>query len=180
MKGPVKKSIIVFVLFCCAAAGNAQTANKGEPRWESNLSLGYTKYLSVENPTEGTLVNMNRHIGIIKSFWFYPFLPRVLALGLSFDYVIDDLPLSLNAALNLPFKVFVPFVSAGAGFSFSGSTLQNYGGGLKVRTGKRFGLIAEYRHYSIKKKTQAELPNGETSSVTRESNYFGLGIAYLY
>jgi hypothetical protein len=176
----MKKSIIFFVLFCCAAAGYAQTAKKGEPRWESNLSLGYIKYVGLVNPPAGFIDNMNRKIAIVKSFWFYPFLPRLLSLGLSFDYVTDDLPLSLNAALNLPTKFIVPFVSAGVGASISGSSLQNYGGGIKFRTGRRFGLIAEYRHYSIKKKTRASGMSNETSYVKRQSNYFGAGIAYLY
>ena len=72
------------------------------------------------------------------------------------------------------------FVCAGAGASISNSTLQNIGGGLKFRTGKRFGLIAEYRHYSIKKRTQDWGPGNEVSFIKRQSNYFGLGIAYLY
>jgi hypothetical protein len=178
---PKKKVIIILLLLLVPLAlGRAQTAKKGEPHWESNLSLGYTNYLAVENPPTGWVDDMSRHIGIIKSFWYYPFLPRVLALGLSFDYVIDDLPLSLNASLNLPWKIFVPFVSAGAGFSFSGNTLQNYGGGLKIRTGKRFGLIAEYRHYRINKKSQGVVPGDEIVHLIRKSNYFGLGIAYLY
>lgn len=179
MKGPVKKGILVVAVFCCAAAGYAQTAKKGEPRWESNLSIGYIGYQAVVNPPPG-FTEMTRHIAIIKAFWFYPFLPRILSLGLSFDYVTDDLPLSLNAALNLPMKFLVPFMSAGAGASVSGSTLQNYGGGLKFRTGKRFGLIAEYRHYSIRKKTANFGMSDENFYVKRTSDYFGLGIAYLY
>ena len=179
MNGPMKKSIVAFVLFCCAAAGYAQTAKKGEPRWESNLSIGYIDYQDIVNPPAG-YVAMTRHIGIVKSFWFYPFLPRILSVGFSFDYVTDDLPLSVNIALNLPMKFIVPFISAGTGASISNSTLQNYGGGLKFRTGKRFGLIAEYRHYSIKKRTQDWGPGSEVSYLIRKSNYFGLGIAYLY
>ena len=173
----MKKSIIFFVLFCCATAGFAQTAKKGEPRWESNLSLGYIGYQGIESPPPG-VDNMTRHIAIVKSFWFYPFLPRILSIGLSFDYVVDDLPLSANIALNLPIKFIVPFVSAGAGASISNSTLQNYGGGLKFRTGKRFGLVAEYRHYRIKKRAQ-QSGSGRPDVVTM-SNYFGVGIAYLY
>jgi len=175
----MKKIIIVFVLFCCAAAGYAQTAKKREPHWESNLSLGYIGYQSVLNPPAG-FTDMTRHIAIVKSFWFYPFLPRILAVGFSFDYVIDDLPLAANIALNLPTKFIVPFVCAGAGASVSNSSLQHFGGGIKIRTGKSFGLIAEYRHYHVKKKTP-DFGMGENNSYVRtQSNYFGLGIAYLY
>lgn len=174
----MKKSIIFFVLFCCAAAGFAQTAKKGEPRWESNLSIGYIKYEANSSIPTSTVDYMDRHIAIVKSFWFYPFLPRILAIGLSFDYVIDDLPLSANIALNLPMKFIVPFVCAGAGASISSSTLQHFGGGIKIRTGKRFGLVAEYRHYKVKKK--ARTGGGGSPDVITMSNYFGLGIAYLY
>jgi len=175
-----KTSVTILALLISAGFCMAQAAKKGEPRWESNLSLGYISYSEVQDPPAGYVDDMTRHLAIVKSFWFFPFLPRVVALGLSFDYVIDDLPLSLNVALNLPAKFFVPFVSAGAGFSFSGNTLSNYGGGLKLRTGRRFGLIFEYRHYKIKKNVIAYGAYETGSHVIRESNYFGFGIAYLY
>jgi hypothetical protein len=170
----------LVILFVSAALCQAQTARKREPHWESNLSLGYIDYTSVQNPPEGFVDDMTRHFAIVKSFWYFPFLPRIVSLGLSFDYVVDDLPISLNAALNLPTKFFVPFVSAGTGFSFSGNSLQNYGGGIKLRTGKKFGLILEYRHYRIKKKTLTSFPDDPSSYVIRDSDYLGFGFAYLY
>jgi len=176
-----RTTVAILLLIITAASGMAQTApaaQKKIPRWESNLSVGYIDYTSVQDPATGNIDDMDRHIGIVKSFWYYPFLPRVVAFGLSFDYIVDDLPICVNVALNLPMKFFVPFVSAGTGFSFSGSTLQDYGGGVKLRTGKRFGLVFEYRHYKIKKHSSGVLE--ESSTVVRESGYFGAGIAYLY
>jgi hypothetical protein len=172
-------AVLVLLLFFLIA-GSGAAAERNAPRWESNLSVGYIKYEPLLDPPQGRVENPNRPIGIVKAFWFYPFLPRVLAVGLSFDYVIEDLPLSANISLNLPLKVVVPFVSAGTGFSFSGSKLQNYGGGVKLRLGKQFGLIGEYRHYKSNKKSRVTVPSEPRTNVIRESNYFGAGIAYLY
>jgi opacity protein-like surface antigen len=180
-------AVLAIAALLSTVAAFGQEAGKTVSRWESNLSIGYIGYDNEDSPPPpdvvwldgtppaGQVDDMNRHIAIIKSFWFYPFMPHVLALGLSFDYVTDDLPISINAALNVPTKTIVPFVSAGAGFSFSGSTLRNYGGGLKVRFGKKIGMIAEYRHYTIKKH-----PFTGGDPVTRLSHYYGAGIAYLY
>ncbi len=185
--GRIMRKSLLFVLAFLASAAlcraqateTAQTAKPHQHRWESNLSGGYIGYITVEQPETGTVDDMNRHIAIVKSFWFYPFLPRIVAVGLSFDYVTDDLPLSLNVSLNLPLKKVVPFVSAGVGASISGSSLRNVGGGIKWRTGEHFGLVAEYRYYRIKKNTSG-LPGEVSTHVLRTSNYFGAGIAYLY
>ena len=178
----MRKTICALVILLAAASfGRAQDAAKKKiPRWESNLSAGYIEYTSIQESGTGSVDNMSRHIGIVKSFWYYPFLPRIVSLGLSFDYVIDDLPICVNAAINVPFKFFVPFVAAGTGFSFSGSTLQSYGAGFKLRTGKKFGLIAEFRHYQIKKKSNTFGTNEEPTYTIRDTAYFGFGIAYLY
>jgi len=182
-----RPAAIALGVLISAVLAVGQEDKKPVSRWESNLSIGYIGYDKTDQEPEepiyvaagtepnGGIDDMNRHIAIVKSFWFYPVMPHILALGLSFDYVTDDLPMSLNVALNLPTKIVVPFVSAGAGFSFSGSSLQNYGGGLKVRFGKKIGLIMEYRHYKIKKR-----PFTGGDPVTRLSHYLGAGIAYLY
>jgi hypothetical protein len=174
----MKKVVVIFLILPgLAAFVSGQPAGKPEPRLESNLSLGYIDYTPLANPPPGFVDTMTRHFAIVKSFWYYPFMPRLLSLGLSFDYLTDDLPLALNVALNLPAKRIVPFACAGAGFSFSGSTLQSLGGGLKFRIRKRTGLIAEYRHYWVKKKLT---PMETSPRVTREANYFGAGLAYLF
>lgn len=176
-----KTSFVLFILILSAVFCQAQSAAKKKiPRWESNLTAGYIEYTSIQDASTGSVDDMSRHIGIVKGFWYYPFLPRIVSLGLSFDYVIDDLPICVNAALNAPLKFFVPFVNVGTGFSFSGSTLQGYGAGFKLRTGKKFGLIAEYHHYRIKKKSNTFGTTEEPTYTIRESAYFGFGIAYLY
>jgi hypothetical protein len=172
--------ILLLPLVLLIIAGSGAAAERNPSRWESNLSIGYIKYEPLLDPPQGWVDDLNRPLGIVKSFWFYPFLPRIVAVGLSFDYVIDDLPLSANISLNLPLKVVVPFVSAGTGFSFSGSKLQNYGGGIKLRLGRRIGLIGEYRHYRSDKKSLGAGGSESVAHVIRESNYFGAGIAYLY
>jgi hypothetical protein len=170
-----KAAVILLILPGLAVFLSGQTAGKSEPRVESNLSLGYIDYTPLANPPPNYIDTMTRHLAIVKSFWYYPFLPRLLSLGLSFDYLTDSLPLSLNVALNLPAKRIVPFACAGAGFSFSGGTLQSCGGGLKFRIRKRTGVVAEYRHYWVKRKE----PRTD-QRVTREANYFGAGVAYLF
>jgi hypothetical protein len=181
-EAPMRKrnTLLLLPLIFLLIAGSGAAAEGNPSRWESNLSVGYIKYEPLLDPPQGGTDDVNQSIGIVKSFWFYPFLPRIVAVGLSFDYVIVDLPLSANVAVNLPLRFVVPFVSAGTGFSFSGSKLRNYGGGIKLRLGKRIGLIGEYRHYRSDKKS---FPMGIEESgarVVRESNYFGAGIAYLY
>ena len=178
----MRKTVAALVtLLALAAFGRAQDAAKKKiPRWESNLSVGYIDYTSIQDSATGSIDDMSRHIGIVKAFWYYPFLPRIVSLGLSFDYVIDDLPICVNVALNAPLKFFVPFVTGGTGFSFSGSTLQGYGAGFKLRTGKKFGLIFEYRHYKIKKKSNTFGTDEAPTYSIRETGYLGAGIAYLY
>jgi hypothetical protein len=129
-------------------------------RWESNLSGGWVS---------------NGRIGLVKSFWWHP-LPKVLALGLSFDYVYEAMPLSLDIALNAPIPVVIPFVCAGAGGSLTGTSLTFYGGGIKIRLKKKFGLIAEYRKYRYNHDTATNPPVEETVSV----DYLGAGIAWIY
>lgn len=128
-------------------------------RWESNLSIGGVS---------------NGRIGIVKSIWWFA-LPKVFAIGLSFDYVTEFIPFSVGVALNAPIPVVVPFVCAGAGTSLTVGSITNYGAGVKIRLGRRFGLIAEYRKYhymhdvgwpSVREKGSAD--------------YFGAGIAWIY
>ncbi len=183
MKRTIAALVIVLMPVALATAQTtqaAQAAAKKIPRWESNLTAGYIEYTSIQDSSTGNVDTLNRHIGIVKGFWYYPFLPRIVSLGLSFDYVIDDLPICVNAAINAPWKFFVPFVNVGTGFSFSGSSLKGYGAGFKLRTGKKFGLIAEYHHYTIKKKSNTFGTTEEPTYTIRDTAYFGFGIAYLY
>jgi hypothetical protein len=129
-------------------------------RWESNLSGGWVS---------------NGRIGLVKSFWWHPFR-KVVALGLSFDYVYEAVPLSVDIALNAPIPVVIPFVCAGAGGSLTGSTLTFYGGGIKIRLLKKFGLIAEYRRYRYNHDSSGNPPVEEMV----DADYFGAGIAWIY
>jgi hypothetical protein len=145
-----------------SAAGQAEagTPSKKVPRWESNLSVGRV---------------VQEQIGIVKSFWWYP-LPKIFALGLSFDFVGATLPISLNVSLNLPLPVVVPFVCAGAGASVSRGGITNFGGGLKFRIWPKIGIIVEYRKYSHKPDPFLDPPDAPRA----RPDYFGAGIAYIY
>jgi hypothetical protein len=154
-------SFVVWLLLSghlAGAPGAGPKTSQKIPRWESNLSIGWVS---------------SGRIGIVKSFWWFA-VPRVIALGLSFDYITQSMPLSVNVALNAPIPVIRPFVCAGAGIGFSGGSLTHYGGGLKVRLIRKFGVIVEYRRYYY-------LAN--VSFYAREkanAHYFGAGISWVY
>jgi hypothetical protein len=160
----------VLVLLFPVLAGDVLAANQaaaGSPttkvsRWESNLSIG-------------VVLRDKANIGIVKSLWWYP-LPKIIALGLSLDYIGAILPLSLNVSLNLPLPVVVPFVYAGAGAGVSRGGITHFGGGLKFRIWKNVGLIAEYRKYSHKPDPFLDPPH----ALRARPDYIGAGISYLY
>lgn len=158
-------SLILFVcLLAPALAADIPDPGQASPvkvsRWESNLSIGSV---------------INRRLGIVKSFWWYP-LPRLVAVGLSLDYVGAVIPFSLNVALNAPIPVVVPFVCAGAGTSFTRGGITNYGGGIKLRLWHKVGLIVEYRRYHYTQESVID-PTGEEKV---KADYIGAGIAYIY
>jgi hypothetical protein len=135
-----------------------------------------TEVLRVESDLSfGVVLRDKANIGIVKSWWWYP-LPKIIALGVSLDYIGAFLPISLIVSLNLPLPVVIPFVYAGAGFAFSRGGVTHFGGGLKFRIWKKVGLIAEYRKYSHKPDPFLELSN----AARVRPDYIGLGIAYFY
>jgi hypothetical protein len=160
---PLALAVLIALLAPALPAQEAvaPAVTPAEPsRWESNLSGGWVS---------------NGRIGLVKSFWWHPFR-KVVALGLSFDYVYEAVPLSVDIALNAPIPVVIPFVCAGAGGSLTGSTLTFYGGGIKIRLLKKFGLIAEYRRYRYNHDSSGNPPVEEMVDV----DYFGAGIAWIY
>jgi hypothetical protein len=157
-------TVLIFLFFASTLAmGGQETdepADKKISRWESDLSVGAV---------------LHKTFGIVKSFWWYP-LPKIIALGLSFDYVGQILPLSLNVSLNLPLPVVVPFVCAGAGTSISRGGITNFGGGLKFRIWRKIGILVEYRKYSHKPDPHLDPPNAPRA----RPDYVGAGISYIY
>jgi hypothetical protein len=143
-----------------APAADTPTAPAKVRRWESNLSAGGVS---------------NGRLGVVKSIWWYP-LPKYIALGLSFDYVYEAVPMSIDIALNAPVGFAIPFACAGAGGSLTVGGLTFYGGGLKIRLSRKFGLIGEYRHYRYSHDSSGNPPVKEM----RSAGYFGGGIAWLY
>lgn len=156
--------VLLFGFLICAVGAYAQEPAPAAPekisRWQSNLSAG--------------AVNPSR-VGIVKSFWWYA-LPKVFAVGLSFDFVMPAIPLSFNVALTAPIPLVTPFVCAGAGGTLTHGGITNYGGGIRVRLGPKFGLVFEYRHYRYTLEEQLD-PDYHEKVL---SNYFGAGISWLY
>lgn len=140
----------------------APSARAQDLRWESNVSAGVIK--------EGQAT-----IGIVKAVWWYA-VPRIVSLGISFDYVGKTLPLSVNVALNAPLPVIIPFVQAGAGAGLSTGGILHYGGGFKIRMRGRLGWIAEYRKYFYKRETPVATPGASK----HKPDYFGGGISYAF
>lgn len=142
------------------AAGSIPTRSMRISRWVSNLSAGAV---------------LDRRIGIVKSFWWYA-VPNIVALGLSFDFVSSNLPLSVGVALQAPIAVVTPFVCAAAGGSLSGHGITGYGGGVRVRLAPKFGLLLEYRHYQLTEDSPAHLSGHEKV----HADYVGAGISWRY
>ncbi len=157
------RSFVLSLLLSGLVAGAPGTdppAPQKVKRWESNLSLGSVS---------------SGRLGIVKSFWWFA-VPKVIALGLSFDHVMAAIPLSIDVAVNAPIPVVRPFVCAGAGAALNGSGITHYGGGLKVRLGKKFGLVAEYRHYYYRV-VAGLFPRVWEKA---DAHYFGAGISWVY
>jgi hypothetical protein len=163
VRGIVLLALILGLTAPLLTAG-AQDSPPAKPakisRWVSNLSGGSV---------------LGRRIGIVKSFWWYP-LPDVFAVGLSFDHVGPFIPLSINAAAQAPIPVVTPFVCCGAGSSLTQGGITNYGGGLRVRLGPKFGLVFEYRHYHYTQDSRFE-PSGKEKVA---ADYVGGGISWRY
>lgn len=130
------------------------------PRWESNLSLGR--------------VSTGR-LGAVKSFWWFA-VPKVAALGMSFDWITDMIPVSLAVAVSAPIPVATPFACAGAGIGLNGCGLNYYGGGFRVRLSPKIGLVAEYRNYRFTTVVSSFPPRRGKG----QAYYFGAGIAWFY
>lgn len=163
MRAALGAAAVVCLLVSGVSAGapgaDPQAPTK-VPRWESNLTLGR--------------VSTGR-IGAVKSFWWFA-VPKVAALGLSFDWITDMIPFSLGVALNAPVPIVTPFVCAGVGGGLNGCGLDYYGGGLKVRLTRRIGLVAEYRNYRFTTVVSSYPPRREKGS----AEFFGAGIAWFY
>ena len=165
---PSTRRIALFGLVLCLFAAGPVTGSPAPPegssprifRWESDLSIGSVS---------------SGRLGIVKSVWWYA-VPKVVAVGLSLDHVLEAIPLSLNVALNAPLPVVVPFVCAGAGTTLTVGGITHYGGGVKVRLGRRLGVIAEYRRYHYWQ------TNGAFDPILTKAaaHYFGAGVAWIY
>ncbi len=152
--------VLLTWAFDASAQGSGQAGPPKIARWQSNLSIGAV---------------VDHRMGIVKSFWWFP-VPKILAMGMSLDYVMPAIPFSLNVSASAPVPIVTPFVCAGAGGTLTGGKISNYGGGVRIRLGPKFGLVCEYRryHYSYH-------PEDIPDALEKDSaNYFGAGISWLY
>ncbi len=100
-------------------------------RWESDLSAGSVS---------------SGRLGIVKSFWWYA-VPKVVAVGLSLDHVLEAIPLLAQRRLErAPPRRRAVRLRRGRDRPDRGG-ITHYGGGIKVRLGRRLGVVAEYRRY---------------------------------
>lgn len=129
-------------------------------RWVSNLSGG---------------VVLGRRPGLVKSVWWYA-VPNVFALGLSFDFVGPFIPLSIDVALQAPIAAVTPFLCGGVGGGVNGHGIASYGGGVRVRLVRKFGLVFEYRRYHYTQETAATAGGEENIA----ADYLGAGISWRY
>jgi len=113
-------------------------------------------------------------LGAAKTFYWYA-VPKVIAVGLSFDWISESIPFSLAVAVNVPIPVVIPFACAGAGFGLNGCGINYFGGGLKVRLGRRFGVVAEYRNYRF-----ATIDAHSPIHGKGQADFFGAGFVWTY
>lgn len=152
-------AILMALVVTARAQGMGWAPESKASRWESNLSVGR--------------VSTGR-LGAAKTFYWYA-VPKVIALGLSFDWISESIPFSLAVALNAPIPIVIPFACAGAGAGLDGCGINYFGGGLKVRLGRRFGLVAEYRNYRYTTSTLYPPRKGKG-----QADFFGAGFAWIY
>lgn len=164
---PIRKivpDVLLLGLMTCVlgayAQGAAPAAAAKVSRWQSNLSIGDV---------------IGKRIGIVKSLWWYA-VPKVFAVGGSFDFVMPAIPFSLNVAVSAPLPLVTPFVCAGVGANLTHGGITNYGGGLRVRLGPKIGVVAEYRRYRY----TIKLPSDPVEKEKVVSDYIGAGISWFY
>ncbi len=161
LKPPVFRAVaktMIGVLMIAVLSGGL-TAQERKLRGESKVSMGLV---------------VHDIIGIMKSFGYY-IVPRYVAFDINFQYIVKELPIGVNVSLNLPVGKITPFVTAGAAASLRGTTILDWGGGLKYRVGKKTFLLAEYRHFRYNYR-----PDGSNVKEIRQTDYFGGGICYLF
>jgi len=89
-----------------------------------------------------------------------------------------EYPLMGNLTLYLPLKKIAPFLTAGAGFSITGTSAKMLGAGLKFRLSERMGLLVEYRRFWY---TNSSLEFSYlTSDEERTPAFIAVGISYLF
>jgi hypothetical protein len=156
------KIVLMAVLLMLPGAGANVLSAQEPPRNEINFSMGWV---------------IGRDIGIIKSYGYF-IIPQIVEFEIGLDIIPKEYPLMGNLTLHLPLKKIVPFLTAGAGFSFSGTHTKSLGVGLKYRLSERTGLLLEYRRFW---NTNSSLEYRDlTSEEERTPAFIAAGITYLF
>jgi hypothetical protein len=145
------------LLMLPAAGANAQSAQEA-PRSEINFSIGWV---------------IGRDIGITKSFGYF-IVPQIVEFEIGLDIMPPEYPLMGNLTLYLPLKKIAPFLTAGAGFSITGTSAKMLGAGIKFRLSERTGLLLEYRRFWFASSDVL------TSDEAKTPAFIAVGISYLF
>jgi hypothetical protein len=143
----------------------AKEERTGKKRGSINLTMGYAKSSDIEKG----------NFGLLKSVG-WNFLSGWVSAGVNFGIIKNEIMIMGNASLIVPLDRIQPFITAGYGFILETfGTVNNYGAGLRIRLGKKIGIVTEYRKLHFKQKEgmrQAELKI--------IADYFGAGIFYYF
>jgi hypothetical protein len=158
--------LIATMFFSSIARGQFVAAQEfKKKRGAINLSLGYAESTDFEKGNFGLLKSVGWNL---LSGW--------LSAGVNFGIIKNEIMLMGNVSLIVPLDRIEPFATAVYGFILETfSAVSNYGGGLRVRLGKKIGIIAEYRKLDF---TQKRFRGGEKTKV--KVDYFGAGIFYYF
>jgi len=150
-----KKTFLVFVLILLLAGGTVLRAAEKAKAEKSKMELNLVG-------------SAGGQVGMFKSLGWY-LVGRFVSAEANIAIILDAFPLCGNLTLQLPLWRFIPYVTGGLGFSLTGFSVANVGGGLKVRLTQRMGILFEYRSYTYHIRTRK-----------KTTPLIGGGISYLF
>jgi hypothetical protein len=159
--------LLIAVLFSLSSAkAQVQGEVKAQKKRGSiNLTMGYADSSDIEKGNFGLLKSVGWNL---FSGW--------LSAGVNFGIIKNEIMAMGNITLNVPLKRIEPFVTAGYGIIVETfCTVNNYGGGIRVRLGQHVGIVTEYRKLHFKQKDKQR--ETEAKIIV---DYFGAGIFYYF
>lgn len=159
-------TVVAVLFFLSLASGQTQDEQQAKKRrGEINLSMGYAKSDD----------NEKGNFGLLKSVG-WNLLSGWMSAGINFGIIKNEIMVMGNISFNIPLDRIELFATAGyGGIIESFALVSNYGGGIRIRVGKKIGIISEYRKLHFKYKNRQR----ETES-TIMVDYIGAGIFYHF